>query len=70
MVVFGFNATGLVFLIGFFEVELQLNINKRKFIATKAEIIRVIFNNIGIRLNYGQNKIYQLQIMYFIDKIN
>lgn len=70
MVVFGFNATGLVFLIGFFEVELQLNINKRKFIATKAEIIRVIFNNIGIRLNYGQNTIYQLQIMYFIDKIN
>ena len=70
MVVFGFNATGLVFLIGFFEVELQLNINKRKFIATKAEIIRVICNNIGIRLNYGQNTIYQLQIMYFIDKIN
>ena len=63
MVVFGFNATGLVFLIGFFEVELQLNINKRKFIATKAEIIRVIFNNIRIRLNYGQNTIYQLQIM-------
>lgn len=70
MVVFGFNITGLVFLIDFFEVELQLNINKRKFIATKTEIIRVIFNNIGIRLNYGQNTIYQLQIMYFIDKIN
>lgn len=70
MVVFGFNTTGFLFLIDFFEVELQLNINKRKFIATKTEIIRVIFNNIGMRLNYGQNTIYQLQIMYFIDKIN
>lgn len=47
MVTLGLSTTGILFTFDFFDVELQLNTNNRKFIATKTEIIRVIFNNIG-----------------------
>lgn len=48
MVICGLSTTGILFAFDFFDVELQLNSNKRKFMATKIEIIRVILNNIGI----------------------
>jgi hypothetical protein len=57
MVVLDFKTTGLLFFIDFFDVELQLNTSKRKFMATKTNMIRVIFNNISLGLNYVQNTI-------------
>ena len=47
MVTCGLSTTGILFTFDFFDVELQLNTNSRKFIATKTEMIRVILNNIG-----------------------
>ena len=44
----GLSTTGILFTFDFFDVELQLNINSRKLMATKTEMIRVILNNIGI----------------------
>ena len=45
---FGSIIIGILFTFDFFDVELQLNINSRKLMATKTEMISVILNNIGI----------------------
>jgi hypothetical protein len=50
MVTCGLSTTGILLTFDFFDVELQLNSNKRKFIATKRDRMRVILNNIGIEV--------------------
>jgi hypothetical protein len=48
MVTCGLSTTGILFTFDSLRVELQLNSNRRKFVATKTKMIRAIFNNISI----------------------